>query len=509
MIKCLLKRVSNRLEVMYWEKSWVAALMAPFIRLLEELVSFYSFICFLIDSLNLFQDNSRQLVAIKCINKKSLSKQSIDNIINEISITKRIKNKFIVELKDFDWNEDYIYLIFEFCSGGELAQLIRKNNRFPEPVVRHFLQQMATALKVLRTNSVAHMDLKPQNILIESKVAINCWTNIVLKIADFGFAQYLRNEDFGTTLRGSPLYMAPEILVGGKYDASVDLWSVGVILYECLFGSPPFTSVTIEELVKKITSCEPIVIPKTAHISDKCRDLLERLLQRDPQKRICFEEFFDHPFIDLEHMPSPESYQKGVQLIREAVDNDLNGEYNKCLRLYTEGLQYLVPIYNWGDGSSQWQQSKQIALKNKLIEYMERAEEIKNKCDLIVVDTKDLKSIKTAFESIERADHLIKNRVFKQAFNEYNKAIGIGFEILPKLKNKERALLYQQLNQWITKAEHLKTEFNCNKNSQKRSFKSNESSKSGQKNVSLSFDKFVSKFSDTKDLRSSQTCYIQ
>ena len=455
------------------------------------------------------QKKCQQLAAIKCIPKKSLSKQSIDNIINEISITKRIKNKFIVQLIDFDWNESHIYLIFEFCSGGELAQLIRKNSRFPEPVVRHFLQQMATALKVLRSHSVAHMDLKPQNILIASKIPTNCWTNIVLKIADFGFAQYLRNEDFGTTLRGSPLYMAPEILVGNKYDASVDLWSIGVILFECLFGSPPFSSETIEELIEKITSSERITIPKTIEISDKCKDLLERLLRRDPQNRISFEEFFAHPFIDLEHMPSEESYLKGVRLIQEAVDCDLKGEYRKSLQLYTEGLHYLVPICDWGDGSSEWHQNKRHALKTKVNQYIQRAEEIKNKFDLIVVEPKDFQSIQTAYDCVQRADHLIENKVFKQAFSDYNKAIEIGFEILPKLKNKERALLYHQLNKWITKAEHLKTQFNGNKSINQKSLKANENSKSGLKDENLCFDKFISQMCDTNDLRSSQTCYVQ
>ncbi|CAG2164712.1 unnamed protein product, partial [Oppiella nova] len=170
--------------------------------------------------------NPEEVVAIKCVHKSSLSKQSIDDIINEISITKKVKNEFIVELKDFQWTESHIYLVFEFCSGGELAQLIRKNKRFSEPIVRHFLQQIATALKTLRSHSIAHMDLKPQNILISSKICGNCWRNVVLKIADFGFAQYLRSEDSATSLRGSPLYMAPEILLGTKYDASVDLWSV-------------------------------------------------------------------------------------------------------------------------------------------------------------------------------------------------------------------------------------------------------------------------------------------
>lgn len=439
------------------------------------------------------------MVAIKCVQKNSLSKSSVDNIINEISITKRIKNKFIVELKDFKWSDTHIYLIFEYCSGGELAQLIRKNHRFPEPVVRHFLQQMATALKVLRSHSVAHMDLKPHNILIASKVSED-WRNVVLKIADFGFAQYLQTEDFGTSLRGSPLYMAPEILLGTKYDASVDLWSVGIILYECLFGSAPFTSDTFDDLAFKIKSPDPIEIPATVTLSDNCRDLLNRLLQRDPRKRISFGDFFDHPFIDLEHMPSKESYAKGVQLIREAVQKDVECDYNQSFRLYTEGLQYLVPIHDWGDGSAVWDQSKRQALRSKLVQYMERAEEIKTKCNLVVVDTQDLNSLRTACECIENANRLIQRREFSQAFVECNKAIEIGFTVLPKLKANERTLLYQELSHWIATAEQLKAV--CDKKNDKR-----EKSIKSQTNRRHFNNRFVSKISE--DLNSSTNCYVQ
>ncbi|CAG2164713.1 unnamed protein product [Oppiella nova] len=354
--------------------------------------------------------NPEEVVAIKCVHKSSLSKQSIDGIINEISITKKVKNEFIVELKDFKWTESHIYLIFEFCSGGELAQLIRKNKRFSEPIVRHFLQQIATALKTLRSHSIAHMDLKPQNILISSKICGNCWRNVVLKIADFGFAQYLRSEDSATSLRGSPLYMAPEILLGTKYDASVDLWSVGIILYECLFGSAPFCSESFEELTQKIKSREPIKIPNDIDISDNCRDILNRLLQRDPKNRISFDEFFDHPFIDLEHMPSIESYAKGVQLIQEAVDNDQKCRYNESFSLYTQGLQYLVPVYSWGDGTTVWDQSKQQILKSKLTQYMERAEQLKISCGLIAVDIKDMESIQNAYQLVEGAEQSIKSK---------------------------------------------------------------------------------------------------
>lgn len=99
---------------------------------------------------------------------KGISKQVKDNLITEIEILKKIKHKFIVSLIDFEWDENYIYLIFEYCYGGELSNLIKTKKHLEERVVRHFLQQIAIALKALREKGVAHMDLKPQNILLSN-----------------------------------------------------------------------------------------------------------------------------------------------------------------------------------------------------------------------------------------------------------------------------------------------------------------------------------------------------
>lgn len=157
-----------------------------------------------------------------------------DNIVNEISLLKKLKHDFIVELKGFQWDNNFIYIMMEYCGGGDLSRFIRSRRQLPEVIVKLFLQQLATALKFLRDHNVSHMDLKPQNILLTSG------SRPRLKLADFGFAQKFDPEQIKTALKGSPLYMAPEMVLRRRYDAKVDLWSVGVILYECLFGHAPY-----------------------------------------------------------------------------------------------------------------------------------------------------------------------------------------------------------------------------------------------------------------------------
>eukprot|EP00061_Rhincodon_typus_P015873 g43793.t1 len=147
-----------------------------------------------------------------------------------------------------EWDSENIYLIMEFCAGGDLSHFIRTRRALPEGVARRFLQQLASALQYLHERNISHLDLKPQNVLVSSRSTPH------LKLADFGFAQHMSPWDEKHVLRGSPLYMAPEMVCRQQYDARVDLWSVGVILYEALFGRPPFASKSFLELEEKIRS---------------------------------------------------------------------------------------------------------------------------------------------------------------------------------------------------------------------------------------------------------------
>ncbi|XP_025923976.1 serine/threonine-protein kinase ULK3 isoform X3 [Apteryx rowi] len=287
------------------------------------------------------QKNTREVVAVKCVSKRSLNRVSVENLLTEIEILKTIRHPHIVELKDFQWDSDHIYLIMEFCAGGDLSHFIRMRRILPEKVARIFLQQL-----------------------------------------DFGFAQYMSPWDEKHVLRGSPLYMAPEMVCCQQYDARVDLWSVGVILYEALFGRPPFASRSFAELEEKIRSDRVIELPSRPRLSPECRDLLQRLLERDPLKRISFEQFFAHPFVDMEHMPSPESLGKATSLVVEAVKKDQEGDVSAALSLYCKALEYFVPALHYESDAR-----RKEAIRAKVGQYISRAEELKA---LVMCDSKSL-----------------------------------------------------------------------------------------------------------------------
>ncbi|NWT11253.1 ULK3 kinase, partial [Vireo altiloquus] len=334
--------------------------------------------------------DTREVVAVKCVNKRSLNRTSVENLLTEIEILKTIRHPNIVELKDFQWDSDHIYLIMEFCAGGDLSRFIRMRRILPEKVARIFLQQLACALKFLHDHNISHLDLKPQNILLSSA------ENPQLKLADFGFAQYMSPWDEQHVLRGSPLYMAPEMVCRQQYDARVDLWSVGVILYEALFGKPPFASRSFAELEEKIRSDRavevpwggmelgglltalsglspfPPQLPSRPQLSLECRDLLGQLLERDPLKRISFERFFAHPFVDMEHVPGPESLGKATNLVVEAVRKDQEGDANAALSLYCKALEYFVPALHYESDAR-----RKEAIRAKVGQYISRAEELK------------------------------------------------------------------------------------------------------------------------------------
>lgn len=405
----------------------------------------------------------REVVAIKCVLKSSLTKSSVENLITEISILKKVKHAHIVEFKDFQWDNTYIYLILEYCRGGDLSHFIRSKKRLPESVAQRFLQQLAKALQYLRSQSIAHMDLKPQNILLSST------SNPVLKLGDFGLSQYLHTDSSASSLRGSPLYMAPEILLKHHYDARVDLWSIGIIIYECLFGQAPFSSHTFAELAEKIKSSNPIEIPYGAQVSDKCRELILGLLQRNPNKRMTFEEFFSHPFIDLEHMATEESYTKGVNLIQQAVSADTDGKFQEAIQFYGEALEYLVPhLFNERNAV------KKKEMRKRFLEYVSRAEELKKNLNkgpklsgsppASQTQASNLDEIlasrpllRKALYLAKQADALVNEGCYDDASEVYNTALEIMVStISEEPSGSKKELLYAEVNKWMQKAEDLK-----------------------------------------------------
>ncbi|KAM8886971.1 serine/threonine-protein kinase ULK1a isoform 3-T3 [Spinachia spinachia] len=238
------------------------------------------------------------VVAVKCINKKNLAKsQSL--LGKEIKILKELKHENIVRLLDYQEMGGCVYLVMEYCNGGDLAEYLHCKGTLREDTIRVFLQQIGLAMKVLQSKDILHRDLKPQNILLCHPEGRRCSPiNTSIKIADFGFARHLQTNTMAATLCGSPMYMAPEVIMSQNYDAKADLWSIGTIVYQCLTGKAPFHASTPQELRLFYESNRTLLpnIPKET--SPNLRHLLLGLLQRNHKERFGFDEFFLHPFLE-------------------------------------------------------------------------------------------------------------------------------------------------------------------------------------------------------------------
>ena len=140
---------------------------------------------------------------------------------------KTCDNPNIIKLYAIKKTANHFYLMMEYCNDGDMLARVKKYGKVPEQDVIKYLCQILNAFQFLTKHKIMHRDFKLANILIHDGS---------IKIADFGFAKLLNTEDYATTMLGSPLNMAPEVLGGNKYNSKADIWSIGACVWEMLFG---------------------------------------------------------------------------------------------------------------------------------------------------------------------------------------------------------------------------------------------------------------------------------
>ena len=224
---------------------------------------------------------TKEYFAVKLISKVSLKKsQSIEYFKNEVSILKKINHPNIIKFRGLLENEDYYYLLTEYCNGGTLYRAMRFYNKnyskpIKEKIVRYFIFNILNGIIHLNKNNIIHRDIKSDNILLhydnEQDLITNNYLKAKVKIIDFGFARFLKKNELAGSLVGTPMYMEPLILnsllvykkkkIDGFYNEKVDVWSLGILTYELLIGILPFVAESIEELLLSIQNRD-FVIPK-------------------------------------------------------------------------------------------------------------------------------------------------------------------------------------------------------------------------------------------------------
>eukprot|EP00826_Nyctotherus_ovalis_P054385 TRINITY_DN7116_c0_g3_i2.p1 TRINITY_DN7116_c0_g3~~TRINITY_DN7116_c0_g3_i2.p1 ORF type:complete len:361 (+),score=81.23 TRINITY_DN7116_c0_g3_i2:94-1176(+) len=265
--------------------------------------------------------------AIKMLNKDTMSPKARSYLTREISILRKISNEHVVKLHDVKMSEHNYYLVFEYCNGGDLREYQRiKGGRLNEKSVRRIIKQIAIGLTSIYSLGGIHRDIKLSNILLHYPTFSSRTSDEPsIKVCDFGFARIL---DCAAALElstvGTPLNMSPEMIQGAQYDVSSDIWSLGVITYELLFGSPPFNATNKEKLIE-IVLCGKYKLSKNVRFSTETVDFITSCIQHEAKNRLKWEDLIKHPFVSSNTAIPFESY-KLKEDNKEELDED-KGDY--------------------------------------------------------------------------------------------------------------------------------------------------------------------------------------
>ncbi|GIY32966.1 hypothetical protein CDAR_435461 [Caerostris darwini] len=216
--------------------------------------------------------------AVKVLQKKMILKRNEKNhVMSERNVLlKNLHHPFLVGLHYAFQTPDKLYFVLDYVNGGELFFHLQRERYFPEPRARFYAAEITSALGYLHSEGIIYRDLKPENILLDFQ------GHVVL--TDFGLSKEgLTEKDTTTTFCGTPEYLAPEVLRKQAYDKSVDWWCLGAVLYEMLYGLPPFYSKDTLEMYQNILN-KPLRL--RTNISIPARNLLDGLLQKDKNKRL-------------------------------------------------------------------------------------------------------------------------------------------------------------------------------------------------------------------------------
>ena len=238
-------------------------------------------------------------VAIKKLNKKTLYQYGtylINAYWKELDSMKRCNCENSVRLINHFESSNNFSIVMELCDSDLLVLLNTRQKPFSVQEVKETFQQLNNVFKIMHKNQIVHRDLKLGNILI--KYTDNTKTKFIPKLSDYGFSKELGNNNTDTHL-GTPATMAPEIMMGKAYDDKSDLWSIGVMMYQLYYKQIPYQGFNEKIILERIRTNAPRNHPKDPQFND----ILNKLLVMDPQKRINWNDYFNHPFFKGENKP--------------------------------------------------------------------------------------------------------------------------------------------------------------------------------------------------------------
>ncbi|XP_057374397.2 serine/threonine-protein kinase PLK4-like [Daphnia carinata] len=229
-------------------------------------------------------------VAIKMINKKMMQAAGMVNRVRqEVAIHSRLSHPSILQLHAFFEDSDFVYLVLDLCENGEFQRYLKSlGHPLSEDEAREVMNQLLEGMLYLHSHNILHRDLSLANLLLTKEMKI--------KIADFGLAtQLTRPDEKHMTMCGTPNYISPEVATRSSHGFEADVWGLGCLLYTLLVGRPPFDTDAVKSTLTRVVMAD-YKLPVT--MSAEAKDLIQRLLKKNPKERPTLDEVMEHPFMN-------------------------------------------------------------------------------------------------------------------------------------------------------------------------------------------------------------------
>ncbi|KAH6802824.1 calmodulin-domain protein kinase cdpk isoform 2 [Perilla frutescens var. frutescens] len=265
--------------------------------------------------------------------RKLLHKEDLEDVRREIEIMHHLSGHHnVVSIEGAYEDAVAVHVVMELCGGGELFDRIAKRGHYSEKKAAELTRTIVGVLESCHSLGVMHRDLKPENFLF-----VNGAEDSPMKIIDFGLSVFFKPGEIFSDVVGSPYYVAPEVLCK-HYGPEADVWSAGVIIYILLCGVPPFWGESEQEIFKEVLYGE---IDFSSHpwpnISESAKDLVKRMLVRDPRRRITAHQVLCHPWVQVDGVAPDEPIHSAV-LSRMTQFSAMNKLKKMAIRVIAESL---------------------------------------------------------------------------------------------------------------------------------------------------------------------------
>jgi len=264
-----------------------------------------------------------QKYAVKSIKIESIMSE-LKLIENELDIIRQVDHPNIIKHYESYNDGEYLHIVTELCTGGELFERIARKGKFTESESAKIMEKILTAISFLHNLEICHRDIKPENFMFNSSDP-----DAEIKIIDFGLSTKFISEKSMKDIVGTPFYVAPEVLEG-VYTNACDIWSLGVVLYTMLNGRPPFNG-TSSEVLSKVAKAAVFFPEKNWRgVTTEARDIISKMLERNPEKRLTAKQCLEHPWfmkngdttshqIDMKILKRLKNYKKQPRFKQEIL----------------------------------------------------------------------------------------------------------------------------------------------------------------------------------------------